>query len=437
MANVDAYKAKVTSETANLKTVSNVQKLVIDAVNGAAEEGAYFDEFKEVVEKATGKFAKYTLLKEYFQYVNDDNMEDYMAENTIFDAAGKLVVAMTNVKAVQDKIDQINLDAVVAAGVTPDTSAKPSKLNDYKAALAALELVNKETKNGGKNKVQLLEDIDVQLDKIATAQEKAKTQIEKAEVAMEAFAVAFGDDYDEEDVYKDVVVEIEKLVKEDLSETELATTTLDSKVTDLKTETEKITIIDDALAALEAFKEAFGEDADQEQVYTDVTDLLDLTAEPVTFAPGKGVSDLKPVLTALKDETAKWEIYNAIMATEDAAEMRDLLFNFEDDDYTDLTSAQKLEFAKRFIAAVADENNNPQDYNDVETLLGTELTAYTKLIDDVNKAEKISDMITALSALDIEAFDKLGSQEKSNIAEAVLAGAPYATVAAIVEAMGL
>ncbi|MCC0566758.1 hypothetical protein [Brevibacillus borstelensis] len=435
VANVDAYHTakEQEKEKEGLKTVANVQKLVIDAVNAKAEAGAYFAEFKEKAEAVTSDYAKYTLLKAYFQYVNDENMDAYMDD--VFEE-GK--VALADGDAVQNAVDTVNLDAVVAnANVEVDADAKPSKLVAYKVALEGLQLVNKDTKDsvGNKTKATILEEIDNQLKAIATAQEKAAVSVKAANDALAAFEAAKGEGFADVEVYNEVKAAIAELQKEDLSVNALATTTLDGKVAILKEKTEELTIVGDTLDALAAFAKAFGEGADQETVYTDVTgQFVDFDGEDYSFADDKNIESLKEALAALKAETVKWEVYNAVKAAKTPAAMKDLLFEFGVDDFTNLSSAQKLEFAGRFIDAVAKDES--ADFNAVKELLGDELTAYAKLIDDVNGATTISKMQTALEAISDD-YAKLGAKAKADIAETVLAGKPYGTIAAIVAAMGL
>lgn len=442
VAKVDAYKTNVTNEAANLYTVADVQELVIDAVAANAEFDAFVAELTDA--EVTSEYAKYLVLKGQFSNVLDANMDAYMATTgPIFN--GDLVTldgAMTDFDAISDAIDQINLDAVVTNdGVTVDGDAKPSELNAYKAALETLELVNEETEDtvGSLTKEEIIEAIDNQLKAIAEAREAADAVIVEAETAMAAFEAAFGEDFDEETEYTDVVAAIEALVAEDLSENALATTTLEGKVDALEAATEEITIVNDTLAALAAFAAAFGEDAELETVYTDVTDNFeDFDAEDYSYASGKTITTLKAALTALEAETAEWETYNAVMAAKTAEEMRALLFEFEDPNYVNLTSAQKLEFAGMFIEAIVDADDaDKEDYSDIATLLGTEVTTnYATLIDSVNDATSISAMIAALEAISAD-YDALGAQAKADIAEALLEEVPFATMAEIEAAMGL
>ncbi|MBU5313138.1 hypothetical protein KQI38_13925 [Tissierella carlieri] len=433
VANVDAYKANVTG---TFKTVAEVQELVIDAANEAAEAGSYFVEFKAALDDATGEFAKYTVLKQYFQFVDDANMDAYMdVAGLIFTTDLALDGGMTTVELVQDKIDQINLDAVVTNdSVIIDADAKPSELNAYKAALVTLELVNEETEDtvNSNTKAETIEAIDTQLEAIAEAREAADAAIVEAEEALAAFEVAFGEDFAEETEYIDVVGAVEALVAEDLSVNALATTTLVSAVEALKAATKALTVIDDANVAMGAYLAAGGEETDPEYVAL-VGALEGFTADPAT----KSVEDVTNAIEDLEAETTKLVIYGKVMKAETATEMRALLFEFENSDYLNLSSAKKNEFAEWFIDELAAEDPVPADYDEIKALLGTKITAYETLINGVNTADNIADMITALTALGNEAFDALTTAQKSDVADAVLANVPYATLADIVAAMGL
>ncbi len=437
VANVDAYfTAKEAAKP--LSTVAEVQEYVIDA----AAEGSEFDAFTtELLDDKKGTFAKYLVLKGQFSNVLDANMDEYMATTgPIFDTnLNTLDGAMTSFDAVSDAIDVINLDAVVTEANLTIADAKPSKLNDYKAALEALVLANADVVDttNSDTKAEIIAAIDAELKANADARVAADAEIVKGEAALAAFATANGGVPTEAHTeYDAVVAAIEALEKEDLTKTELATATLTGAVTALKGETEELTILDDTLAALAAFAAAFGEDAELEPVYTDVTTQFeDFDEKNYEYGVGRTIETLKVVLAALKAETAEWETYNSVVAAKTATEMRALLFGFENDDYVDLTSAQKLEFAGLFIAAVAEDES--ADFARVDVLLALELDVYTGLINGVNDATTISGMTTALTALGNEAFNALSAAQKAEVSEAVLAGKPYVTLAEIEAAMGL
>ena len=426
-----------------LSTIAEVQELVIDAVEANSEFDAFVDELED---EDKGTYAKYLVLKGQFSNVLDANMDDYMnIAGPIFSGdLNTLDAAMTDFDAISDAIDVINLDAVVAGddGIAfgdIDDDAVPSDLNAYKAALEALVLVNDEvTDANGNTKAEIIEAIDAQLEAITDARETADEEIAKAEEAMSAYEVAIERDVDEDnpddDEYFAVVAAIDALDDEDLSVNELDTTTLEAAVGALEDVTEEITIVDEALEKLAAFVKAFGEDAELETVYIDIETELGGDLDNPSIQTD--VPTLRGLITALEAETGKWETYNAVVAAKTATEMRGLLFEFGNSDYVDLTSAQKLEFAEMFIAAVAEDE--PADFDAVDVLLGTEVTVnYIDLIDAVNAATTISGMTTALEAIS-EDYDALGAQAKADIAEAVLAGAPdYETLAEIEAAMGL
>lgn len=419
-----------------LSTVADVQKDVIDA----AAEGSEFVAFKEeLLDDKKGTYAKYLVLKGQFSNVLDANMNDYMnIAGPIFDGdLNTLQSGMTDFDEVSDAIDVINLDAVVTNDGVTIAGAKPSELNDYKAALEALVVANDDVvdTSNGDTKAEIIADIDVELKAIADAREAADAEIVKAEAALAAFEAAYGSVPEEAVVaeYDAVVAAITALEKEDLTKTELATVTLTGAVSALKAETEELTIVDDALAALTAFGAAYGDGYELALEYTAV--VAELGGDLDNPVIENSVEDLKAALTTLKAETAEWETYNSVVAAKTATEMRSLLFDFENSDYVDLTSAQKLEFAGLFITAVAEDES--ADFDAVDVLLASELSNYTGLIDAVNAATTISGMTTALEAIS-EDYAALGAQAKADVAEAVLAGVPdYETLAEIEAAIGL
>lgn len=446
--NIDAYMTNKNNESANLNTLADVQELVINAANEDAEAGAEFDSLVEAVKDAGSSLAKYNVIKGYFaDYVNDNNMDAYLAD--ILDD-GEVDAGVQSMEDIQEIIDQVNLDAVVDSDVAitfaniDNNEQKPSELNAYKEALEAVVLADEDTESttGSNTQTEILDKIEEALDAIDVARGAADDKIAKAETAMAAYKAAKGDDFDEgnEADYEAVEEKIAEFDAEDLTQTELTTKTgeLDGLIDTLEDATTNITIIEDALAAIAAFEEAYSGAAD---INDDVTyaALMKIvygddwkTDDPLELEAGLDASKFNTEITDLNTETAEWETYNAVMATEVPAEMRDLLFVFGNDEYVDLTSAQKLEFADRFIEELDAEAN----YDAIDTLLGTEVTAYTTLITDVNEAEGISDMRDALEAVSDE-YDALGAKAKSDIAEDMLTKKPFSTIADIVAAMGL
>lgn len=467
VAKVDAYKANVDAKKASIKTIADVQKLVIDA----AAEASTFDAFVEEINEAKGVYAKYLVLKANFDFVDDANMDVYMDDSgPIFtDNAGKLEIDRTSVDSteeVQDAIDEINLGEAVD-GLTI-ANAKPSVLNDYKSALEALELVNDKVTANGETKAKWLVNIDAELDLIETARTAADAEIVKAEAAMAAYETAKGTGFADVKEYKDVVAAIEALEKEDLNKTELATATLEGAVTALKAETLDLTIVSVAQTAVSEFEKAYPGVIDENTLDTNADSVFNEYIAVMTVLYGDTFVDegnytgntgddlvLETGLTAddfdgtgqdtiieeLDAVTAKWVTYNAVMATEVPAEMRALLFKFADtgsSHYLNLTSAQKTEFAGRFIEHLADNDTTGMDsFGDVEGEFQTEVEAYSDLIKGVNEADTIGEMKAALSALQNDAYDNAGAQAQADIAEAMLGGTPYATIADIVAAMGL
>lgn len=391
VAKVDAYN---TNNTKDFKTIAEVQKKVIDAAEATSE----FEAFKTaLLDDKIGEYAKYLVLKGQFSNVLDANMDDYM-DAPIFENTGtvdlnKAGTALIGFDAVSDAIDVINLDAVVAGfkSTAFDKDAKPSELNADKTALEELALVNEKiTATDGETKEVKLKAIDTQLAKIADALKVADAAVLEAEQAMADYATAKGTGYADVDEYKAVVAAIKDLVAEDLAEDTITTKAgdLGLAVTALEAKTEELTILEVALTALDRFAAAFGEDFAEETEYkaviTDHIDMTDVDNPVLKFENSGTIDTLKAAIEALDDLSEEWETYNAVMATEDAAEMRDLLFKFADANYVDLTSAQKLEFAERFIEKLDKEAN----YDAVKGLLGTEVTAYAELINDVNGDRK-------------------------------------------------
>lgn len=353
----------------------------------------------------------------------------------IFGADLDTAGSATSFDDISDAIDQVNLDAVVAGddGIVFGSidGSKPSELNAYKSALEALVLVNDEvTDTNGNTKAEIIEAIDAELEAIADAREAADEEIVDAQAALAAFETANGGAPTAAHTeYDAVVTAIEALDDEDLTENEIttATGTLTAAITALEGKTEELTIIDDTIAALAAFEAAFEVNnttaANLETEYTNVTaNFTDFDNEDYSYASGKTITTLKADLVTLKAETAKWETYNAAIATTSAAEMRTLLFDLQPaNEFTNLTpNAAKAEFAQYVIDALAEEATAPANFTALQTAIFTTgyLGDYTTLIRDVNGAVDIAAMITALEAIS-EDYDALGAEAKADIAGVV------------------
>lgn len=442
-ANVDDYHIKVAAAT--LKTVADIQELVIDEANEEAEAGSHFADFKDAVGEADTEYEKYLVLKEFYKHVDDENADKYMADaGAIFTL---LAVTAADDEAVQDAIDQINLDEVVNANVAIDDNAKPSKLNDYKAALEALEMENKTLVNGGKTKAQLIEDIEDKLGDIAEARVTADEAIEDAEEAMDAYEAAMGDNFDATTgAYEAVVDAIEALEKDDLSVNELAVAALNGVVTTLEGLTEDETIVEDALAAIARFEEVYAGSADikDDNTYDALMKIVYgnswKTDDPLVQETGLDASSFNTEIDALNDLSEEWELYNAIMAEEEVAEMEELLYGLEVAGYVNLPGVGKTEFAEYVINALEKEATAPADHTALKAKVGTYLGAYKGLISAV--ATDIETVIGALEAIETAGFIKgyiaKTPAEKSAIAENVLDNMPtggYKTLAAIIAQM--
>jgi hypothetical protein len=459
VAKVDDYKTNVSNAASNLKTVANVQELVIDALAATAEFAAFVKELTET----NGKYAKYLVLKGQFSNVLAANMDDYLdplKSTVIFNINTATAGSATSFKDISDAIDKINLDAVVGTFdnnvKTIVNATKPSKLTQAKTALESLVLVNATvtstitgTTVNAKTKAQILTAINAQLKAIADARTAANAEIVKAEAALAAFVTANEGVPTGHNEYDAVVAEIAELQKADLAEDQLAIAILTGAVTALKGKTEEFTIIEDTLAALAAFVAAFEVNnstaGNVQSVYTSITPtiLVDITADPVVYAGNNNSSDLKTALNNLKAETAEWVTYNAAIAATTATEMRTLLFALQlTNEFTNLTpNAAKGEFAQYVIDALAEATTPPGNYADLRTAIFTTgtgyLADYKTLISDVNGATNIAGMITALENISAD-YGKLGAEAKADIADAVFeVRAELNTLAQIKAAMGL
>lgn len=452
IAKVDYYFEKKETERP-FKTIAEVQEKVIDAVAADAE----FVTFVAKINEAVGRYAKYTLLKATFKYVDDANMDDYMDKNgPIFDDNnGNLEIETTlkSFKEIQDQIDKINLKAAVD-GLTVDNTTKPSNLNKYKAALEALQLVNTEVETSGKTKADWLKEINNQLEKIAEARKAADEKIAEAREALATFEKEYaGENLDDVEEYQDLVSEIEKLEKEDLAESDLNTGDLEAALDELKNLIVDITIVKDAKAAMKEFEEAWKAAYNQDytggiDAYDDVKANVEVLEDENSQQQDKddALAELKDnasgSVAALKAETEKLVVYASILKTKSATEMRSLLFELDaGDKYLNLSSAAKLEFAGYVIDRLAEESTPPEDFDELQDWVFTDTASYLEdylaVIKTVNEASSISEMINALDLLSKEFKELDDAEEKADIAERVLKGVPYETIAQIKEAIGL
>ncbi|PID02456.1 hypothetical protein CSV67_09140 [Sporosarcina sp. P2] len=428
--NIVAYSNDLTNDYTTVAEVNNAVK----AINDAIVAGSKFDVVEEALNEAhPNQLTIISVLNDNFENVESDYINEYV--NEIYTTGA---VTLTSLKEIQDAIDLVNADKAVEAAedasgdLAADGNATQKEINAaqglHDAANTLVEALDDTAAlKAGTDQAALVGQLVVVQNEIDAAQDALddmNVAVVAANEALAAYKAAEGDLTDA--VYTDLVAALAASPKVEGTITAATTALVDA--------TEEITIVGVALENLAGFADAFGENADQETVYTDVVTELGGDLENPSIQTD--VDTLKGLLTTLNAETKKWETYNAVVAATDAAQMRTLLFEFANTEYVDLTSAQKLEFAERFIAAVADEDNTTANFGDINTLLGTEVTTYAGLIDAVNDAETITAMRAALAAISAD-YAALGAQAQTDIAEDILTKKPFATITAIVAAMGL
>lgn len=438
--NIVAYANSSMIATDDYETIAEINKAV-KAVNDAEASADLFDEVEKTLNDAHPNQLKVNnILNDNFDNVESDYITDYIDE--IFDGSGE--VALGSMKAIQDAINLVNADKAVeeakdASGdldangnATQEEIDAAQKLHDAANTLVEALDDTATINNGNTDQATLvtqLSNVQNEIDVAQEALDDMNDALEAAEVAQDSYVAAGGD--------------VDATVYTDLEDALAATPKVEGNITAattaLEDATEEITIVGVALEDLAAFANAFGEDADQETVYTDVVTELGGDLENPSIQTD--VNTLKGHLIALNAETAEWETYNAAIATEDVTEMRTLLFKLQPaNEFTNLAATAKTEFAGYVIEKLAKEDPTPADFAELSGAIFNNgyLKDYQDKIEAVNTAADtdIAAMITALEAIS-EEYDALGAEEKADIAQGVIGAAPFATIADIIAAIGL
>lgn len=338
-------------------------------------------------------------------------------------------VVLDTMEEIQHMIYAANLEVLeneftdYTSGLDTDGNATQAEIDEAqrlldeflalgKATLPAADLPDFET---------YVEGLQDDIDDIQDALDAMNDAIDEANDALAAYVAAGGDV--EEPNYTELVEELEKEVKDkDL---------IEGSTTNLVNDTKALTAVTDAEAAQVAYLAAGGEETDAE--YVAVQGALD--ADPIVEA------DLIAATKALEEATRKLNFYAAVIAETSPAGMADLLYEFEEDDYVNLTSAQRLDFASIFIDRVAEalEEDDLDDYDDVDTLYSN-LNAYRYLTVVYYYSKDFSEtpleVIDELSDNELELeilkdFDTWSHIKKAKVAQAVFDGMPYETWAEI------
>ena len=425
--NVIEYASSMINPSPGYATVADISAAV-QAINETVASEATSLVVKENLEEAYGnQITVNEILTDNFDAVNSDYIVNYVAAIYDVSTPGSEVVGLKSMSDIQDAIYLENATAAVVE-VQAEVTALASDGNDTQADIDAVQTLHDATFDLvdalDPADATLVSDLETVQSDIVIAQDLLdvmNVEIGAADVALDAHLAAGGADDDVEYVALVDELELETKTTQDITD---ATTDLEDATTVLEDATEALTAVTDAETALSAYETAGGN-----------VELPIYTVVEVAITGGDTL-DIQTKTALLEAETAKLVTYADVMSAETATEMKTVLFELGNTNYVNLTTSQKLEFSELFIAAVAEDES--ADLDAVGTLLGTELTAYTDLISDVNAAKTISEMTTALTVLGNEAFDALLVAEKANASEAVLAGTPdYTTLAEITAAMGL
>lgn len=415
-ANIVAYETAMITVVPAYVTVADIIA-VVEGINEAATTEAPYAAVVEALNEAyPNQLTINTILAANFKAVNAANTAEYVV--VLFNDV------LPTMAAVQDAIYLINAEQSVVVALAANTALAVDG-NATQADIDAVQALHDAAKTlvdalvpANAAEAVKLTTVQSNIDAAQDALDAMNVAIEAADVALAAHIAAGGTDADTE--YVDLVAELDKAVKD--------TAPITTNTATLVAATTALTAVADAEAAQAAYLAAGGVGADTDLVYTTVGAAI-TTYEGVEDSIN--LTALQTATTNLEEATRKLVVYAGVMAAT-TAEMRTLLFEFDNTKYLNLSSTTKDEFAGRFVDELDAETTAPVDYAAVSALLEAKITAYKTLISDVNAATDISTMITALGNLGNDAFDVLITAQKATVAGAVLAGIPnYKTLAEI------
>lgn len=391
-------------------------------------------------------------------------MDAYLT--AMLDGAGKEVdlAKVDSMEAIQEVIDGTNFDAVEAefiTGTTLETDIdENSKLDELLAALEALEALKVVDEDVQEAIDELVEDIEAQIEAIEDALTAAQDAVAAAKVAMTDYEEAMGDDFDETvEAYKDVkdlVDAFEELDLEKVTETNLTDITEGigdgedgGALNELLDAIYDIEVVQIALAAIEAFEAAYAVHNDMD----DITDVAEYDAlMKILYGDGYDLDNLEleddldstdfdDEIESLEKVTADWVKYNAIKAAKSKEDLTGLLQALAIEEFIDLKPVQRLEVAGIIFEALADEESEIEELEDVTDLLEELSGDYANLIEKINDGTKVSEIRAELA----EVAELLGIELDEDadmvaMADAVLESpkhGSFVTLADIVAAMGL
>ena len=388
-----------------------------------------FEDVKEALEEAfPNRVAIFNVLDEYFDGVIFDNMEMYV-DDVIFENDDTQPnfgeVVLDTMEEIQFMIYAANLQVLeneftdYTSGLDTDGNATQAEIDEAQRLLDEFLALGKATLPAANlpDFEAHVEGLQDDIDDIQDALDAMNDAIDEANDALAAYVAAGGDV--EEEVYTNLEDALEADPKV-LADIENATTALEEA-------TDPLTAVTDAEAAQVAYLAAGGEETDAE--YVAVQTLIDT---PTT------TEALIAATKALKEATRKLNFYADVIAETSPVGMANLLYEFEEYYYVDLTSAQRLDFASIFIDRVAEalEDETLDDYDDVETLYnGLDAERYLDVVGYYDR-DTASEMMYELedNELDLEILEDYADwayAKKAKVAQAVFAGMPYDTWAEI------
>lgn len=413
--------------SSNYKTVAEIITAV-KAINGGLDFESTFKSVEKALNEAyPNQLSINNVLNKNFKDVQADNVGKYvLAMFNNENENNKYKVSLTSMVEIQSAIYLVNAqEAVSAAKVASSTldslgNATQAAINSAQTLHDQASILVKGLDTADTTLASGLALAQVEIDAAKKALDEMNEAITAGQSALAMHKKAGGVTTDAK--YIALAAELNKTTKDKES--------LTTATTNLTNETKKLTAVADAKAAQLAFKAAGG------NVEGNLNKAVDsqLALNPVV------IEDLMEATKKLEEQTAKFVLYAGVLAAKTPSDMRALLFNFGNDDYLNLSSAQKTEFAGWFIEELVAKSTVPNNHIELKAFFELKLTAYEALISAINSAENNVETTTALKALGNKAFEALNNIEKSNVADKVLENRPtsgYITLASIVTAMEL
>lgn len=411
-----SYAQALTEEDAKVDTLADVQT-IIDQTN----ENALTEAEKAAAAKAVNEATSQTQLLEAlqkFDRVNKDWIVSY----------DKTVKEKTGYEAIQAEVDAVNLEEVDKA-IENTTNELDNALTLKTIALVKNYLVDDEEDATETPKADRYETLGLHVLVVNVNDANTKT---KFNIALKVLAQA-SDDLDAETVHSSLMEDYRSAIQAQTTVTAkntaeklqtiintvnsgAVTTTLKdlNKVDETTAEADVLALLQNEALGLEGVVTDYAED-----YKTAIIEELN-TAEEITKEKAQTIVD--EINQSQNDEAKLAAVNNAETASDMRAALIVMTANTESDAYANLLTPAKLEVAE--LVLQEKEQATDKKFEDADEVIGKidqAIENRATFIDEVNKAEKITDMQEALADQTVfPAFYALSTVEKNEKAEDVL-----------------